>query len=114
MAFYDIGVSTEGNIKKVVRGTENWSTSGTTKVTLGFRPSYVMYYVIKNTGAVSETIIWDSKYPNVQRRSYANTMENAMPSTDAYCIASIDSDGFTVNKSNGVGYANTLEYIVIR
>ena len=98
----------------VVRGTAEKTTTTTTKVTLGFKPTFVMYYNITQTNTVHSTVMWDSSRPNVQNYSYNNSIGLAMPNTSVYVIASIDDDGFTVNRSGGFGIAKTIEYIAIK
>lgn len=112
MAYYDIGVSTAGDYKKFVRGTASKTTADTTKVTLGFKPTFVMYYNLNASNAILATVIWDSARPDVQQYSYSNSINVAMPTGQVNLIASIDNDGFTVNKSGAATWA-TIEYIAI-
>ena len=98
----------------VVRGTGTKTTTATTKVTLGFRPSFVMMYNHNSTsGDVIHTVTWDSTRASVQVFSYQNQVSYAFPSTSANVLASIDDDGFTVNKSSA-GTALPFSYIAIK
>lgn len=98
----------------VVRGTAKKTTTASTKVTLGFRPTFVMYYNITNANAVHSIVMWDSNRPNYQVYSYNNQVSLPMPSTNANILASIDADGFTVNKSSSLALSATIEYIAIK
>ena len=113
MAYYDIGVSTKGDYKKFVRGTGVKSTTDTTKITLGFRPSFVMMYD-KNTtsGGILYVAIWDSARANNQIFSYQNQVDFAMPASNPNVLASIDDDGFTVNRASAATVVN-FEYIAM-
>ena len=97
----------------VVRGTASKTTTASTKITLGWKPTFVMIYNITNANAIHSTLIWDSARPNVQQYSYGNNVNLSMPTTSVNQIASIDDDGFTVNKS-GTAVLASIEYIAIK
>lgn len=101
------------NGKVVVRGTAQKTLTDPTKVTLGFKPSFVMFYNINNTDAIQAIIMWDSSRPNVQVYSYNNQLNVAMPYSGANLLASIDNDGFTVNRSSSFAIAQSIEYLAI-
>ena len=113
MAYYDIGVSSVGDYKKVVRGNGTKTTTDTTKVTLGFRPSFVMMYDRNSTSdGINYTATWDVARPNVQVYSYNNQVDLAFPSTSPNVLGSIEDDGFIVNKASGTAVLN-FDYIAI-
>lgn len=98
----------------VVRGTAEKTATDSTKVTLGFKPTFVMFYNISNSNTIHSIVMWDSSRPNVQVYSYGNQVDVAMPYSNPNLLASIDNDGFTVNRSSSFAIAQSIEYIAIK
>lgn len=92
-----------------VHGTVQLSTTESTKIVLGFKPSYVVakYYLGSNIAFSTYSI----ESPNESKREVqGNAIEIIMmPNTQNNKFNSIDEDGFTMGKIGGYNQT-TLEY----
>ena len=95
-------------------GTVTLSTSSTTTVTLGFRPTYISY-TIYASGVPKTMITYDYMYidSNTQVMAGASTYvkeESISGNTSSGRISSITSTGFVINKATSSS-AITVKYI---
>lgn len=96
-------------------GSVTLSTSSTTKVTLGFKPKYLAYRITNNSESNYVMNIYDERYStsasiNAGTGTYMTNV--ALNGTTQNRLKSIDSDGFTINKTGSSSYTK-LEYFAI-
>lgn len=90
-------------------GTFTSSTSDTTKITLGFNPKTLIVFGAHASGG-SQLFVHRYENGSCYRHTGASVSNVSLPSTGINTIASIDSDGFTFNKTSNAG---TLYYYAI-
>lgn len=99
----DIG----GGGAQVAVGTFNTSTSGTTKVTLGFKPKYLALTMSPTSFDTTPTLltIYNEDFDaNACMVSVSTGLTRlALPSTQTNRLKSIDNDGFTYNQMSASG-----------
>lgn len=103
----------------IKRDTVTVSTSGTTKVTLGFKPKHVdVYFRTDSTHwrllSYDEDISSTSGFYTTRIGSSEGTGEYSFTSTETGSLASIDNDGFTlasISSSQASSVATTGTYI---
>lgn len=86
-----------GNISA---GTVTTSTSATTKVVCGFKPKYICV-VIFHSSSVFHTLMYDEDYSSSTQlvgSTSTSSISYAVPTSTNNRLASIDNDGFTLNK----------------
>lgn len=102
-----------GTKAKTVHGTGTMSTSTTTKVTLNFRPDFVVLECTKGTAEVR--LVYDSAYgSSIQRLcaiasgGTASYVKDSYPptSTVGTRVSLIENDGFTISKLSQGNYDN--------
>ena len=88
-----------GGVNTVI-GTVTASSSTTTKVTLGFKPSFVAVEFYTDSTHFCFTLTdlnLDKAYHLARYGSSAAANQTSLPSTMGSCLKSIDDDGFTLN-----------------
>lgn len=105
--------SGSGTKAKTVHGTGTMSTSTTTKVSLNFRPDFVVLECTKGTAEVR--LVYDSAYgSSIQRLCAVTSAGTASYSKDSYPptstigtrVSLIENDGFTISKLSQGNYDN--------
>ena len=100
-----------GNNGRFDSGTITASTSSTKKITLGYKPSFVMQEMYNGTGKNYTNVYFEdvsSVYQICANRVSTTkdiTTQN-MPISSDNMIASIDNDGFTLNKYSSAYITN--------
>ena len=118
-----VGIKKDGSgtKAKTVHGTGTMSTSATTKVTLNFRPDFVILECTKGTAEIR--LVYDSAYGSSIQRLCAVTsggtasyVKDSYPptSTVGTRVSLIENDGFTITKlsqGNYDSYGADFSYI---
>lgn len=101
-----------------VEGTFTSSTSTTVKVTLGYKPAWLYVYVYPNATTVAanfyDSRVNTAKYfrSNCSSGGSYSGFQNVTGGTYHNSIASIDNDGFTMNKVDSA-FSGTWSYIAV-
>ena len=90
-------------------------TSGTTSVTVGFKPKYLCIRVTNSSEVVHRACIYDERYSTTQFQNAATgtyLSGTNLNGSASGTLKSIDSNGFTMNKYSDGSKANG-EYFAI-
>lgn len=101
------GISYSGkqNIRKCASGRVVTSTSATITIDCGFKPSYIaISQGASHTSDANVIRVYDASRSTT--RQCSNGSADAFPTTTANRLGSITDDGFTLTKTNNVGYVN--------
>ena len=91
-------------------GSFTWASSGTTKVTCGFKPKQLT--IINTTSLTTRNICYDERQSTtkfVMSTSGSNLTSYNIGDTSTWRIKSIDDDGFTMTTGNN----NAMIYFAI-
>lgn len=105
------------NLKKIETGSVQLSTSTTTKVTLGYKPSllFVIMY-LNNVGSGNNAFLgcyYDSAF-DTSHILVGSSWYTLPLNSSNNCVRSIDDDGFTMNKSSSATTYNYCQYYAVR
>lgn len=95
------------------------SVSATTKVTLGYKPSFLFIIVTNSssnpiTGNSFMACYYDANYSTTQVRVGSSAHTLPLPISQTNAIISVDSDGFTFGKVSSVTTYSHIKYYAIK